>query len=76
MSYLEARKVETRVLFAGNVLRQPGFSGIDCRVVGDLPVSDRVLCSTFFIGVYPGLDEARIDYMLEVFADFMRTELR
>ncbi len=76
MSHLEGARVETRVLFAGNVLRQPGFAGIDCRVVGDLRVSDSVLHSTFFIGVYPGLDEARIDYMLEVFADFMRAALR
>ena len=76
MRHLESARVETRVLFAGNVLRQPGFSGIDCRVVGELPVSDRVLRSTFFVGVYPGLDEARIDYILEVFADFMRADLR
>ncbi len=76
MRHLEGARVETRVLFAGNVLRQPGFSGIDCRVVGELPVSDRVLRSTFFVGVYPGLDEARIDYILEVFADFMRADLR
>ena len=74
--HLESAMVETRVLFGGNVVRQPGFSGIDCRIVGDLPVSDSVLHSSFFIGVYPGLDEARIDYMLEVFADFMRAELR
>jgi len=76
MRHLEGARVETRVLFAGNILRQPGYSGIDCRVVGELQVSDSVLHSTFFVGVYPGLDEARIDYMLEVFADFMRAELR
>jgi CDP-6-deoxy-D-xylo-4-hexulose-3-dehydrase len=75
MRHLDGARVETRVLFAGNVLRHPGFSGIDCRAVGELSVSDRVLRSTFFVGVYPGLDEARIDYMLEVFADFMRAEL-
>jgi CDP-6-deoxy-D-xylo-4-hexulose-3-dehydrase len=76
MRYLESAMVETRVLFAGNVLRHPGFSEIDCRVVGELHVSDSVMHSTFFIGVYPGLDEAHIDYMLEVFGDFMRTEIR
>ena len=76
MSYLEANMIETRMLFAGNMLRQPGFSGIDCRVVGDLQVSDNVLSSTFFVGVYPGLDDERIDYILEIFSDFMGTEIR
>ena len=76
MSYLEANMIETRMLFAGNMLRQPGFSGIDCRVVGDLQVSDNVLSSTFFVGVYPGLDDERIDYILEIFSDFMGTAIR
>ncbi len=72
MSYLEARQVETRVLFGGNILKQPGYRDIQCRVVGDLPNSEYVLRGSFFIGVYPGLDEARIDYVLQVFEDFVR----
>ncbi len=69
--YLESRKVETRVLFAGNILKQPGFKDIECRVIGDLPVADQVLRGTFFVGVYPGLDAEKIDYMLNVFDEFM-----
>lgn len=69
--YLEKRKVETRNLFAGNILKQPAYRNIDCRVIGNLPVSDQVMRSTFFIGVYPGLTEAKIEYMLGVFADFL-----
>ena len=70
--FLEAHKVETRVLFAGNILKQPGYRNIRHRVVGDLPVADRILRGTFFVGVYPGLDAQRIQYMLGVFADFFR----
>ncbi len=69
--YLEERKVETRMLFAGNILKQPGYKNIECRVIGNLPVADQVMRGTFFVGVYPGLNEAKIDYMLEVFADFI-----
>ena len=73
VTFLEERNIETRLLFAGNVVRQPGFRHIVHRAVGDLPNSDLVLRSTFFIGVYPGLDRARIDYMLQAFADFFRS---
>ncbi|HEC36369.1 MAG TPA: lipopolysaccharide biosynthesis protein RfbH [Anaerolineae bacterium] len=72
ITFLEARNVETRLLFAGNIIRQPGYRHIPHRTVGDLPNSDLVLRSTFFVGVYPGLDQARIAYVLEVFADFFK----
>ena len=74
--YLEDNNIETRMLFAGNVLRQPGFSEIDCRIIGELPVSDHVMQSTFFIGVYPGLNDKQIDYMLDIFTSFMQASLR
>ncbi|MBI5292506.1 MAG: lipopolysaccharide biosynthesis protein RfbH [Chloroflexi bacterium] len=69
--YLENHKVETRMIFAGNILKQPGYKNIERRVVGSLPVADQVMRSSFFIGVYPGLTDAKIDYMLEMFAQFM-----
>ena len=68
--WLEGMNIETRLLFAGNIVRQPGFRHIEHRTVGALPNSDHVLRSTFFVGVYPGLDDARITYMLEVLAEF------
>ncbi len=74
--YLEARRVETRVLFAGNILEQPGYKNIERRVVGGLPNADLVLRGTFFVGVYPGLDDQRLDYMLQVFADFLKDPAR
>jgi CDP-6-deoxy-D-xylo-4-hexulose-3-dehydrase len=68
--FLETNKVQTRLIFAGNILRQPAYEGIEARVVGDLPVSDQVMRGGFFVGIYPGLDRTRLDYMLDVFARF------
>jgi CDP-6-deoxy-D-xylo-4-hexulose-3-dehydrase len=62
---LEERKVGTRLMFAGNLVRQPAYQGVDYRVVGDLRQSDEVMKRTFWIGVHPQIDGARIRYMLE-----------
>ena len=72
--FLEANRVETRNLFSGNLLRHPAFQDIPHRVVGDLTNTDIVMRDTFFVGVYPGLDESQLDYMADVFARFMRGE--
>ena len=69
-AFLESRNIETRYLFAGNILHQPGYQNVQARVVGGLSNSDKVMRSAFFVGVYPGLDEARIAYMLEQFQEF------
>ena len=74
VKFLEANHVETRTLFAGNLLRHPAFQAIAHRVSGGLDVTDRVMRDTFFVGVYPGLDEPRLDYMASVFDRFMRGE--
>lgn len=70
--HLEARKVETRSLFAGNLLRHPAFLDIEHRVCGGLENTERVAEGTFFVGVYPGLDEPRLAYMAEAFRDFFK----
>jgi CDP-4-dehydro-6-deoxyglucose reductase, E1 len=72
--FLEANRVETRTLFSGNLLRHPAFEAIEHRVVGDLAVTDAVMARTFFVGVYPGIDEARLDYVIDVFGRFMAGE--
>lgn len=72
--FLEANRVETRNLFSGNLLRHPAFMDIPHRLVGDLKNTDTVMHSTFFIGVYPGLDDAQLEYMAGVFARFMQGE--
>jgi len=74
VGFLEANRVETRSLFAGNLLRHPAFQDIPHRVVGSLLNSDMVTTNTFFIGVYPGLDALQLDHVGDVFARFMRGE--
>jgi CDP-6-deoxy-D-xylo-4-hexulose-3-dehydrase len=65
IQHLEAARIETRLVFGGNILRQPGFLNIERRVSGTLDGSDRIMRDTFFLGVYPGLGEAQIQYVLE-----------
>ena len=74
VQYLESHTVETRFLFGGNLVRQPAFADTPHRVVGPLINSDVVMTHTFFVGVYPGIDEARMAYMLEVFDAFFKNK--
>ena len=74
VQYLESHTVETRFLFGGNLARQPAFADVLHRVVGSLANSDVVMTHTFFVGVYPGIDEARMAYMLEVFDGFFHSK--
>ncbi|HWB83421.1 MAG TPA: lipopolysaccharide biosynthesis protein RfbH [Bryobacteraceae bacterium] len=71
--YLEDARIETRLVFGGNIVRQPGFLHIQKRIAGDLTESDRVMRDTFFIGVYPGLTAEMIDYVLDTFRTFFRS---
>jgi CDP-6-deoxy-D-xylo-4-hexulose-3-dehydrase len=70
-SHLEHRRIETRGLFSGNLLRHPAFETIERRVVGDLASTEAIMDRTFFVGVYPGIDDARMDYVIDAFARFM-----
>jgi CDP-6-deoxy-D-xylo-4-hexulose-3-dehydrase len=70
--FLEQNKVQTRLIFAGNILRQPAYQGIPHRVAGDLPISDQIMEGGFFVGVYPGLDRTRLDYMIDQFDKFFK----
>ena len=69
--FLEANRIETRNLFSGNLLCHPAFEAIERRVVGELTNTDSVMNRTFFVGVYPGIDDARMDYMIDAFNRFM-----
>jgi CDP-6-deoxy-D-xylo-4-hexulose-3-dehydrase len=62
---LEAANIETRLVFGGNILRQPGFMNIEHRIHGTLQQSDTIMRNTFFVGVYPGLTDEMLDYMIE-----------
>lgn len=76
--HLEANKIQTRMLFAGNITRQPMFDqlrgGPGYRVIGDLKETNRVTTNTFWIGVYPGMKPAALDYTQKVINDYVRSK--
>lgn len=65
MKYLDQNKIGTRLLFAGNITRQPYFTGKSYRISGELSNTDTVMNSTFWVGVYPGLTEPMLDYVAD-----------
>ena len=68
--YLDQNKIGTRLLFAGNLTRQPYFEDIEYRVVGDLINTDITMSRTLWLGIYPGLDTTQLDYIAEKMEDF------
>jgi len=71
VSFLESQRIGTRQLFAGNLLRQPAYRGIDHRVVGDLRNSDIVTERTFWLGVFPGLTVPMLEFVVESIHKFV-----
>ncbi|MCQ2515302.1 MAG: lipopolysaccharide biosynthesis protein RfbH [Saccharofermentans sp.] len=74
VTYIESKGVQTRNLFAGNLIKHPCFdemraSGEGYRVVGDLTNTDRIMNDTFWVGVYPGMTDEMIDYMIKTIKD-------
>ncbi len=70
VSYVEGHGIQTRMLFAGNLIKHPCFdqmrdAGTGYRVVGELPNTDRIMRDSFWVGVYPGMTDEMIDYMAE-----------
>ena len=74
--YLEKNNIQTRMLFAGNIIKHPCFdemriSGKGYRVVGDLTNTDIIMNQTFWIGVYPGMTDDMIDYMIDKITEYV-----
>ncbi|HEY1904094.1 MAG TPA: lipopolysaccharide biosynthesis protein RfbH [Terracidiphilus sp.] len=67
---LAAKKIGTRLLFGGNLLRQPAYKDCEYRVIGDLPNTDFVMNNVFWIGVFPGLTRPMLDFVAETITDF------
>ena len=70
--WLEAHKIGTRLLFAGNLIRQPAYREKNYRVVGNLAKADEVMNRVFWIGVYPGLNQSMLDYVYDVLAQLCK----
>ncbi len=69
--HLESNKIGTRLLFAGNLLRQPAYEGWEYRVVGEMTNTDFVMNNVCWIGVYPGLTEPMLDFMADTVSSFV-----
>lgn len=65
LDWLGQRKIGTRLLFGGNLTKQPAYLNINKKVVGDLPNTDKIMCSSFYVGVWPGLTEDMLSYIAE-----------
>ncbi|HET8729843.1 MAG TPA: lipopolysaccharide biosynthesis protein RfbH, partial [Moraxellaceae bacterium] len=70
LKFLDQNRIGTRLLFAGNLTRQPYFHGVEHRVVGSLANTDRTMNQTFWLGVYPGLDSRHFDFVGEKLEEF------
>ena len=76
VQYIESKNIQTRMLFAGNLVKHPCFdelrkTGTGYRIVGSLDETDRIMNDTFWIGVYPGMNDEMIDRMIGVIKDFL-----
>lgn len=71
LSYLDQQKIGTRLLFAGNLTRQPYMIGRNFRISGDLKNTDVVMNQTFWLGTFPGLDEPQLDYVVQKLEEFL-----
>ena len=71
LRFLDERKIGTRLLFAGNILKQPAYRNVDARVVGDLTNTDIVMNRTFWLGVHPQLGPQQLDYVAESVIEFL-----
>lgn len=71
LRFLDARKVGTRLMFAGNIVRQPAYKDVEFRIASSLEVADIVMKRTFWVGTYPGLTPPMLDYIADSIREFV-----
>lgn len=76
VKHLESKGIQTRMLFAGNLIKHPCFderrkSGYEYRVIGNFRNTDKIMNDTFWVGVYPGLNELMLEYISEKLEAFL-----
>jgi CDP-6-deoxy-D-xylo-4-hexulose-3-dehydrase len=76
LRFLDSRKIGTRLLFAGNITKQPAYKNVEFRVVGDLTNTDIVMTRSFWVGVYPGLTTSMLDYVIESISEYMSGKMK
>ena len=75
VKFLNEKRIGTRLIFGGNLIRQPAYKNKKYRISGKLEAADQVMTSTFWIGVYPGLNDEMIEYMLQNIEDFVSSSI-
>ncbi|MDP2751008.1 MAG: lipopolysaccharide biosynthesis protein RfbH [Rhodocyclaceae bacterium] len=76
LRYLDSKNIGTRLLFAGNVTKQPYFAGRTYRTVGELPQTDLILHHTFWVGLWPGLTSTHLDFIAQTLHDYFLKDAR
>ena len=76
VEFLDENKIGTRLLFGGNLLKQPYMKNQNYKIIGDLKNSNIVVNNTFWIGVYPGLGAEELSYVLEIFQNFLKNKIK
>ncbi len=72
IAWLEEHQIDSRLIFSGNILRQPGYKNIANRLAGELTNTDRVMNDSFFLGVYPGITDPMVDYVIAQIGEFLK----
>jgi CDP-6-deoxy-D-xylo-4-hexulose-3-dehydrase len=74
--YLEDRNIETRLIFAGNITRHPAYKNSNIIISNSLDNADMIMERAFFMGVWPGLQEEQINYVIETFKEFLKERVK